>query len=173
MTNIITSPLETRIAGSFFTRFWLELFGNSAHFPIANILLELLIENPQAYLRMPDLYVIITASLTQSYFLARWQTTPHPRRFWGNLIGPALYTLVESLFEGPSFFSATHHQAYWGFALAIGIWQSLRLQLPTKFRVFSIVVENVTRSSILFFMYAVMETSANSAQTTSVTAFFY
>ncbi|MEI2609148.1 MAG: adenylate/guanylate cyclase domain-containing protein [Candidatus Promineifilaceae bacterium] len=172
MTNIITSPLETRIAGSFFTRFWLELFGNSAHFPIANILLELLIENPQAYLRMPDLYVIITASLTQSYFLARWQTTPHPRRFWGNLIGPALYTLVESLFEGPSFFSATHHQAYWGFALAIGIWQSLRLQLPTKFRVFSIVVENVTRSSILFFMYAVMETSANSAQTTSVTAFF-
>ncbi len=105
----MTSPLETRIEGSFFTRFWLELFGNSAHFPIANILLELLMENPQAYLRMPDLYVIIAASLTQSYYLAHWQMTPTPRRFWGNLIGPFLYTLLESLFEGPRFFSAIHH----------------------------------------------------------------
>lgn len=172
MTSTASSPLETRITGSFFTRFWLELFGNSAHFPIANILLELLIEKPLEYLRAPDLYAIITASLVQAYWLTRWQTTPHPRRFWGNLIGPALYTLVESLLEGPRFFSAPHHLAYWGFALAIGALQALRPRLPAIFSASIIVIENVTRTSTLFFMYAIFETHANPTQTSSLDAFF-
>lgn len=172
MTDSISSPLETRITGSIPVRFWLELFGNSVHFPIANILLELLIEKPLDYLLAPDLYAIVTASLAQAYWLTRWQTSPHPRRFWGNLIGPALYTLVESLLEGPRFFSAPHHLAYWGFALAIGALQALRLGLPAIFSASVIVIENVTRASILFFMYVIFEAYTNPAQTSSLSVFF-
>lgn len=103
MVNTTSQSLETKIAGSFSTRFWLELFGNSAHFPIANILLEIFIEGLE-YLRSPDFYVISIANLIQAYWLTRWQTTSTPRRFLGNLIGPTLYTLFESLLEGSPFF---------------------------------------------------------------------
>lgn len=164
--------LETRIIGSFFTRFWLELFSNTVHFPLANILLELLIEQPLEYLRAPDPYVIITAAIVQAYWLTRWQTTSSPRRFWGNLIGPALYTLVESLVEGLRFFSAPHHVAYWVFSLMIGVLQSLRPRLPAIFNNLLIVTENVTRASILFFMYAIFETYANPTQAASLDVFF-
>lgn len=39
--------LEKRIAGSPLTRFLQELFGNSAQFPIANMVFELLREGPR------------------------------------------------------------------------------------------------------------------------------
>lgn len=164
--------LETRIGGSFSTRFWLELFSNTAHFPLANLLLELLIEKPLDYLRTPDLYVLIIGSLVQTYWLTRWQANRHPRRFWGNLIGPALYTLFEGILEGPRFFSAPHHLAYWGFSIAIGVLQALRLRLPAVFNNPIIVIENVTRTSILFLMYAIFETHANPTQTASLNEFF-
>ncbi|MBI5142402.1 MAG: adenylate/guanylate cyclase domain-containing protein [Nitrospirae bacterium] len=171
MTGNSASPLETRITGSLVTRFWLELFGNSAHFPIANIMLELLSEKPLDYLGAPDLYTIVSASLVQAYLLARWRIGPTPRRFWGNLVGPALYTLVESLVEGPRFFLATHHLAYWGFAVAVGAMQAQRLRLPPGFSAPLIVIENITRTSILFFMYVVFETLVNPAQTASLSDF--
>ncbi len=173
MKDASSSSLETEITGSFLTRFWLELFGNSAHFPIANVLFELLLEKPfLAYLGKPDVYVIITAALVQAYFLARWQSKPRQHRFWGNLIAPSLYTVIEGLLEGPKFFAAPHHLAYWGFSLAIGAFQALRLELPSLFAAPLVVVENVTRTSILFFMYAIFETYANPAQTSSLSAFF-
>ena len=172
MTNTTSSPLETRISGSFYTRYWLELFSNSAHFPIANILLELLIEKPLEYLRAPDLYVITFASLVQAYWLTRWQSTARPHRFLGNLLGPALYTLIESVLEGPRFFSAPHHLAYWGFAIITGILQAQRPRWPGVLSGFLIVLENMTRTAILFFMYAIFEISANPTQTVSIAAFF-
>lgn len=164
--------LETRIIGAFSTRFWLELFGNSAHFPIANFLFELLIEKPLDYLRVSDPYALAAASLVQAYWLTRWQTSPHSYRFWGNLIGPALYTLIESLFEGLRFFSSLNHLAYWIFALAIGSLQALRPRLPSIFNASIIVIENVIRTSILFFVYAIFETHTNPTQTISLNVFF-
>ena len=60
------SRLEERLTGTPRTRFFLELFGNSAQFPIANSLLELLLEGPADYLRAPDLYAILFASVVAS-----------------------------------------------------------------------------------------------------------
>ncbi len=172
MENATSSSLEARILGSFFTRFRLELFSNSAHFPIVDILFELLIKGPLDYLRTPDLYAITIAALAQAYWLTRWRSTLHPRRFWGNLIGPALYTLAEVLLEGFHFFSAPHHLVYWSFALAIGALQTLRFRLPTIFGAAIVVIENMTRTSIIFFMYAIFEAYANPTQTSSLGNFF-
>jgi len=47
----------------------MELFGNSAHFAIANILLELLIKEPAEYIRTPDPYVIVFTAIIQAYWL--------------------------------------------------------------------------------------------------------
>jgi len=165
------SPLEAKLSGTFGTRFALELFGNTAHFTIANILFELLVEGI-TYLRIPDLYVLLLATLLQAYFLTRWQNTPQPRRFWGNLIAPALYTLGDTLLEGLCFFSKPQHIAYWGFALAVGTLQAWSPHLPRRLGLVALLLENVTRASILFFMYALFEIHANPAQTTSISAFF-
>lgn len=172
MKRTDSPPLETHSSASFSPRFWLEFFGNSAHFPIANILLEFLIEQPLQYLRAPDLYALVAASMAQAYWLTRWQGLSHPRRFWGNLIGPFLYTLIETLIEGPRFFSTPHHAAYWIFALLIGVLQELRGHLSAFLRPIILVLENTIRTAILFFMYAIFEIYANPAQTASLTAFF-
>ncbi len=166
------SPLEARLTGSFATRMLLELFGNSAVFPIANVLLELLMARGLAnYLAEPDLYVIALASLAQAYWLTRWQQAGRPRRIAGNLIGPALYTLIETLIEGPAFFDAPHHLAYWGFSLAIGCLQAAAPAAPRMAGAVIVVAESVVRSSILFFMYAIFETRADQAAVFSPQAF--
>jgi len=170
MKNISERVIEENIEGSFSTRFWIELFGNSAYFAIANILLELLIEGPAEYLRAPDLYTIIFSAAIQAYWLTR-QSTSRPHRLIGNLIAPALYSLIEGLLEGLRFFSALHHLAYWGFALTIGLLQELRFRLPSLYTLL-VVIESVVRTSILFFMYAIFETHANPEQTLSWNVFF-
>lgn len=152
---------ETRLSGTPRTRFLLELFGNSLQFPIANILLEMLLEGPAEYLFVPDLYTILFAGVTQAWALSRWENGPKPRRFLGNLIGPALYTAIEAALEGLRFFEAPHHLAYWGFALAIGIFQSLRRRCVGLPNAVALVLENVTRAGILLAMYVVFEILTN------------
>lgn len=163
--------LENRISGTPRTRFLLELFGNSAVFPLTNIVFELLLEGA-AYFRAPDLYIILVTTFVQAFVLSRWEVGPHPRRFWGNLIGPALYTIVEGLLEGPRFFVASHHLAYWGFALAIGILQAAIPRLPGALAAFALLLESLVRASILFLMYALFEVRTNPDQTTSLIIFF-
>jgi len=155
--------LEKRIGGSPATRFFQEFFGNSAQFPIANILLELLLEGPQRYLGAPDAYAIALAATVQSFFLSRWQGGPHPRRFLGNLLGPALYTLIEVAMEGPRFFDSPNHLAYWGFAAAIGLLQSVRPLAPSTLRALVQVAEDVVRAGILLAMYAIFENATSDA----------
>ena len=166
------SPLETRIVGTFSSRFRQELLGNSLHFPIANLLFEVLSEGGN-YLITPDMYVLILGGVVQAYFLTKWQMSSRPRRLLGNLIGPALYTCIEVAFEGIyTFFAAPHHVAYWIVSFIIGTVQSVRLKLPIPFTNVLIVIESVVRTSILFVMYAIFERFAHPAQTIDLDAFF-
>lgn len=167
----MNASLDARIAGNPSTRFWLELFGNSAQFAIANVLFELLLEDAAVWTR-PDVYALVGAGAAQAYFLSKPSFTSSLRRFWGNLIGPAIYTVVEVLLEGVSFFSSPNHLAYWVFASLIGLCQALRAYKPGVIAQAVLVIENIIRTSILFFMYALFETYANPRQTTSLDAFF-
>ena len=83
------SPVETRFTGTPRTRFFQELFGNSLHFPITNVLLEVLLEGWQNYIFSVDGYAILLAGFVQAFFLSRWTGW---KRLLGNLIGPAIYT---------------------------------------------------------------------------------
>jgi len=149
--------VDARLAGTFRQRFAQELFRNSGQFPLANLLLELLLEGPEIFIA-PDVYVLVGAALVQAWALARWEHSPAPRRLAGNLVGPAGYTLVESLFEGADFFAAPNHVAYWGFALAIGALQAARLRHPQGPGANVLVVlESMVRAAILFAMYAIFE----------------
>ena len=89
--------------------------------------------------------------------MSRWEVTPKPRRFLGNLIGPATYTLIELVIEGPRFWSSPNHIAYWGFACAIGILQSLRPRCGEWLSTALLIVENIIRANILLVTYIILE----------------
>lgn len=146
--------IDSAIEGSARGRFLLELFSNSALFPIANILLELLIDGP-AYLLDYRFYVLCFGALAQAAFLTRRERTPFGR-FAGNLIAPALYTASELAADGMAFFAAPHHLAYWGFAVVLGALAAARGRAGRAEDLVR-VAEAVVRSMILLVMYAIFE----------------
>ncbi len=165
------SPLEARLRGSVQSRFWAELFRNTGQFPLAILILEFLLAGPR-YLAKPDMYILLPAAVFQAAMLARWEDSEHPRRFLGNLIAPAIYTLGETLFEGLVFFQAPHHLGYWAFSVCIGLLQTLRPRLPGLLKDFILLLEDVLRAEILFFTYVVFEINTNPQQTISAPVFF-
>lgn len=153
-----TLRLEERIQGNRSGRFLQELFGNSIHFPLVNIVLELLLKGPRDYLLEPDPYFLIAAALLQAWVVSGWQHRGKPRPLLGNLIGPGFYTLAELWYSGIVFFSAPHHLAYWGFALSIGLIQAGRHRLNGGPHDLMILLENVVRTSFVLVMYIILET---------------
>ena len=154
MPNLRPASLDAAIEGSRRERFLLELLGNSAIFPLANILLEFFEAGGVSYFGKQHFYTMLVAACAQAAYLSR----PNARRFAGNLIGPAIYTVVEALAEGPEFFTFLHHYEYWGFAIAIGGLQAAgeRVASDTT-RSMMMVAEAVIRSLILLAMYATFE----------------
>ncbi|NNJ13267.1 adenylate/guanylate cyclase domain-containing protein [Chloroflexales bacterium ZM16-3] len=150
-----TVTLESRLGGTPRDRLWKELFGNALHFPLVNILLELLLRGAPVYLSKPDAYLLILSGVVQALWLSR-RSPDRPWRLTGNLIGPALYTAVEVAMDGAGFFADANHIAYWVFALLIGAIQSLRLRSP-RIQGPLLIVEQVVRSCILLAMYAIFE----------------
>lgn len=153
----MSESIESRLKGtrrSFFVR---ELFTNSAYFPIANIILELLLNDPLDYLGEPDPYFILFAAVVQAWLISRWQYFERPHPLFGNLIGPLIYTFIEVVVEGGDFTAGANHVAYWGFSLAIGTAQQVRLWLPPRFASELILLENLVRTSILLVMYIIIE----------------
>lgn len=172
-TEPVSIDIETRLRGTRFSHMAQEFFTNTAHFPIVNIVYELLLEKKTAeYFKEPDLYVLIIAALVQAYFIGSWQYKKLSRPFWGNLISPLLYTLMESAVEGPfEFFSSPAHLAYWGFAFSMGTLQELRLHLTEKAARAAILLENLLRISIVFVMYGLFEAVTSKSQPYTITRF--
>jgi adenylate cyclase len=101
---------------------------------------------------------LCAGAIAQAAYLSRRAATEAPRRFAGNLVGPAIYTAIESAIEGTAFFAAPHHLAYWAFAAAIGALQHYRWAAGESRAPLLLIAESVVRSSILFAMYAIFET---------------
>ncbi|NJD91824.1 MAG: adenylate/guanylate cyclase domain-containing protein [Geobacter sp.] len=150
--------LDERIHGTLRGAVTLEFLKNSFHFPLANILIELILEGPSHYVQSVDFYASLCAAVIQAYFIGKWTHEGRPRPLLGNLIGPVVYTSLElaSTTVG-AFFSLPFHFAYWGFAIAIGGVQQLRLASGEKREGILILLENVLRSGILAVMYWFIE----------------
>ena len=133
-----------------------EFFSNSAHFPLANILLEGLLHGHEIFFE-PDIYALFCGSLIQAWFLGLWEFKGKKRKFIGNLIGPAVYTVIEFMFDGMVFFEGYNHWAYWGFSIFIGIFSSLGTRFDGKAGEFFIVLENLVRTLIMLGMYWIFE----------------
>lgn len=150
--------LSRRLEGTRAGRFAREFFANSAHFPIFNALLEVFHEGAGTYFRSPSPYILILSALVQSYLLSRWESLGRGRRLLGNLVAPFLYTVVELALENPAqFFAKPQHFIFWGFSLAIGVIQELRLRLGEARGRVLLIPEDLARTGILIALYWVLE----------------
>ncbi len=161
MSRVDLGTVEQRIRGGKVQTIVLELLSNTIHFPLANIILEMLLEGFFSYLTEVDFYAMLFACLIQAWWLGQRQYQNQPAPFVGNLIGPAIYSAVEWLMDGHAFWLAPHHQAYWLFAIVVGSLQQLQQHLPRNTRIYLLLAEHLSRTSILLVMYAIFEWHEN------------
>ena len=149
--------VDQRIRGGLGQAIVLELLTNSIHFPLVNIILEMLLEGVWGYLMEVDFYIITLACVVQAWWLGSRQYQGKPQPLLGNLIGPAIYSAIEWSLEGMLFWQAPHHQAYWLLALSVGVLQQLRLHFPLRAHLYLLLAEHLSRTSILLVMYGIFE----------------
>lgn len=149
--------LKARLGGTLRGSVLQELFTNSAHFPLANIVFEVLREGWRDYLKEPDFYTIVAGAVVQAWFLGWSRFKRRPRPLAGNLIGPAVYTAIEFSIEGPAFFAGANHIAYWAFAAIFGLLQASRERCSGLARDTLLVLENTARMGIIIALYWIFE----------------
>ncbi|GIV87839.1 MAG: adenylyl cyclase [Chloroflexus sp.] len=171
--HTVPNLVERRLNGSFITHYVLELFGNSIHFALANILLESLIDYQKNYFLSFDPYALLFSSLIQGYFLTIYSTKSPFYRFLGNLIAPSIYIAIEFSIEGITFWNDLNHRFYLLFGFLIGLTQLLQEFTKRKpIKDLLIIIENIIRTGIIFLMYYIFETQTNPNQTKNLTIFF-
>ncbi|KJR40068.1 adenylate/guanylate cyclase catalytic domain protein [Candidatus Magnetoovum chiemensis] len=159
--------VEHRLKGTQFRYILLEYFTNTAYYPIVNAIIELLNKGEGSLFKFePSLYVLMLTSIVQAYFIGRWNYKGAPRPFVGNLISPALYSAVEIIEYGSSFFTKPTHQAYLAFSLVIALIQHSKLRVKGRAEKFLTIVENIVRTSILLAGYWIFEAMVNAKYST-------
>lgn len=160
------SDLERRLSMSLLARASQNFFTHSAHVPLMVLILEALVSNG-ASLREIDPYFLLLGAMVQSLFFGRCAQRGRTYPFFGNLLGPLIYSLAEAALEGSAFFGQLQHLSYWGFSLGFAVLQTLEARQPRLAAVL-VVFENVLRASIPLVMYALVEVRSGKA----ILAFF-
>jgi adenylate cyclase len=123
-TDALDQQVHATLQGTYLGLFLAELFQGAGQLALFLLLLEAVQEWGELFSK-PDVYVLLVAALGQSAWLA-WRSLKGLRQpWWNRLLGLMFYVLIESLVEGPAFFSAPHHIAFgvlslmfaWGAAL--------------------------------------------------------
>lgn len=156
MPAAVVQDVDHLLAPTYAARLAHQFFTHSAHAPATILILEWLLAGPQ-YFGKPDAYVLMGAALAQAAWLAHPQRTRAAWVVFGNLLGVTLYTLVESLLEGPEFFAQPQHLAYWAIALAFALLQGLRHRDWPGGAGPLLLLENILRAAIPVLLYAVFE----------------
>lgn len=149
------SGLDRRLSASLLARASQNFFTHSAHVPLMVLILEYLLSGG-ASLREVDSYFLLLGALVQALVYGVCERQGRPQPFFGNLVGPLIYSLVEAGLEGTAFFGQPQHLTYWGFSLAFAVVQSLQAHWP-RLAPPLVLLENVLRASIPLVMYALVE----------------
>jgi hypothetical protein len=109
-------------------------------------------------LELPHYFLLLSA-FVRAWFLGRRPSLPWSQRALGNLMAPALYTVIDIVLEGlPQFINQPCHWIYWSFSLIMAllyVWEGLQ---PDWLFV-SVLLKNVSRVFLFPILYAVFELS--------------
>jgi class 3 adenylate cyclase len=153
----MSSELDKRIRGTLWQAVYYEFLRSSFYFPLANIMIELILEGPKEVLESADFYGSIVAAALQAWFLGYRQYKGRPLPLLGNLIGPTIYTFLEIVTTPGIFIHVPFHLVYWVSSFSIGLVQQLRLSFSGRSSAFLLLAENVVRSGILVVMFWFIE----------------
>ena len=149
----MAAEIDKRIQGTAWQAVYYEFLRNSFYFPLANILIEMILEGPLEVLESADFYGSIAAAILQACFLGYRQYQGRPFPFLGNLIGPAIYTVLELVTTPGEFLKVPFHVVYWTSSLIIGLIQQVRLSMRGRPAAALLLAESVVRSGILVLMF--------------------
>ncbi len=133
-----------------------EFVSNSGYFLVLKSLADLSVEGWRYYLTHAPEYLLVFASVLQTGYLSQ----PRANRFWGNLIGVTLYTLLDLGHGGLFFFRDLSHQMFWITSLAIALSQGVRSRWPATTSSWLIPLESVIRALMLPAFYLVARLGA-------------
>jgi len=150
-------PLQRQLEGSRWDAFSWEFFANSGYFLVLKSLADLSLEGWRNYLTHAPEYLLILATLTQTGYLSQ----PGANRFWGNLIGVGVYTLLDLGHDGLAFFQDFSHRVFWSTSLAIALCQAVRSRWATTTSSWLIPLESVIRALMLPAFYLVVRLGAD------------
>lgn len=164
----MANNLDNKIYGSLKGAVLFELLTNTIHFPIANVILEVLKSGVSKYIFEMDMYIIFFSCIIQAMVLGRWNYQGKNLRLVGNLVGPFLYTVIEVALEGLEFFDSYNHVTYIVFGLLIGLFQQFQTDSDYRFRNnILLVIENMIRTYIVLVMYVIYEMTDGRGKTIS------
>lgn len=139
-----------------------EFFSNSSHFLIQKSLADTVLYGWQGFLSDPVEYMLVGAILLQTCYLAK----PHASRFWGNLIGVSLYTLIDLPIDGWEFFQNPSHGVFWLFSLTIAGLQGIRQAWQPQWERWTLPLESVVRMVMVMVFYLVVSVDDQASQLT-------
>lgn len=159
-SNIFQTPnsqsnniLQSRLKGTKIGAFFSEFSGNSGHFLIVKFLTDFTLEGFQDFLSEPADYFLVVAMLVQTWYLSR----PNANRFFGNLIGVGIYTIIDFGVDGDLFFEDYVHLMFVIFSLAIAILQGLRFNLAKNWENWILPLESLVRSMMVVGFYIAID----------------
>lgn len=134
-----------------------EFVSNSGYFLVLKSLADLSVEGWYYCLTHAPEYLLVFASLIQTGYLS----LPRANRFWGNLIGVTLYTLLDLKHDGLGFFEDLSHQVFWMTSLAIALCQEARSRWATTTSSWLMPLESIIRALMLPAFYLVVRLGAD------------
>jgi len=152
-SNALKPLLESRFTGNALSAFWGELLSNSGYFLILKSLSTIISKSWIEYLTDPTEYLLIVAMLVQAWVLSR----PKSNRFWGNLVGVGLYTVMDFFLDGLEFFKEPIHLVFLIFSFLIATLQGLRFHSRIKADWLFLPLESITRTLMIIAFYIVVE----------------
>lgn len=149
--------LRTRLNDTKIGTFSSELLSNSGHFLILKILSDLILDGWWDFLIDPTEYLLIATMLVQTWYLSRQGA----HRFWGNILGVAIYTIIDLPKDGLEFFQDYVHIVFWCFSLAIATLQGVRFYLALSWQNWIIPLESLARSMMVVAFYVAIALKVN------------
>ena len=123
--------ISEQIQGSPRSRIMREFVTNSAVYPFFDAIRVISTVGVISYVTELPHYLLFLAAGIQAWFLGRRANLPWPQQALGNLIAPAIYTLIDTVLEGWGiFWSEPNHWLYWIFSLGMALFYALEDAFP-------------------------------------------
>jgi len=159
----ITISLAEQIDGSRRTRILQEFVTNSAVYPLFDAIRSISSQGFVNYWLDAPHYFLLSAAFVQAWFLERRAALPWHKRALGNLIAPALYTVIDIVLEGwPEFVNQPYHWVYWAFSLMMALLYAWE-ELQPDWQLVSAFLKNIGRVLLFPTLYAISELSGELA----------